>query len=625
MSDTRQIRFNARQVLPAARLNAALDEAMAFNVAPNVGAVTRTVQDKLREAVSVFDFGATGNNITDDTAAIQAAIDYVYNRGGGAVLVPNGSYKIKRQGTHVFGTRGYCLKLRSGVSLEGYAPGGAKLVYNRTSEAVDLLVTDFTGDIDAGLTTNNVSIRNIVVDGDSDTPGAGDGMSLWLFGINGLAIENFTSLDSTNWGVRLQECDGVFLSNLVTQHGPDVNADGIHFVDCRNVSGDASVFTQGDDGVIIETLAHDVWGYNLSVIVEAPVTVAAAGRGILLLHEDIESPAARVMRDISIRGVVSNCKGTAFVTSGALLLSNVDADITARNCESGIALVSGSASVAGRIEGCYFDLVITDSTQNAITVVPQSGSVIRNNRMDALISSPGNGYVAATLRGSFWSGAIQIDYNPRGDKTTFGYGLDMFATDSTIDFTCRGARTNLYVRTGADRNVFRLGRLFDATVADIEIVSGHSSPPVFVGGRLSGAVDNASLGIFVGVVGAPSFNVSQAMTVAGQITGVAVTQSDTDTTAGRLLKVGDYGIGANATAPLLTNMDAATVPGGATYRYDASTTGAKPAGAAAAGWVETLRLDGGTMAQRLTEAATAMRVWRRNYTAGSWGAWQGPI
>jgi hypothetical protein len=63
-------------------------------LAAGSGASQRTVLSKLRDVVSVKDFGAVGDGVADDTAAIQAAITYVNSLGGGTVYLPQGDYII---------------------------------------------------------------------------------------------------------------------------------------------------------------------------------------------------------------------------------------------------------------------------------------------------------------------------------------------------------------------------------------------------------------------------------------------------------------------------------------------------------------------------------------------------
>ena len=53
-------------------------------------AVATTVQTKLREVVSVKDFGAKGDGTTNDTTAFQNALTYL--SGGGELYIPSGTY-----------------------------------------------------------------------------------------------------------------------------------------------------------------------------------------------------------------------------------------------------------------------------------------------------------------------------------------------------------------------------------------------------------------------------------------------------------------------------------------------------------------------------------------------------
>jgi len=58
------------------------------------GAVARTALAKMKESVSVADFGAVGDGVTDDTAAIVAALASLTS--GGALYFPPGTYVVQR-------------------------------------------------------------------------------------------------------------------------------------------------------------------------------------------------------------------------------------------------------------------------------------------------------------------------------------------------------------------------------------------------------------------------------------------------------------------------------------------------------------------------------------------------
>lgn len=67
--------------------------------APNTGATVLTLRDKLDQTVSVLEFGARGDGVTDDTANIQLALDQLYtiqsnNECRRILFFPAGVYKI---------------------------------------------------------------------------------------------------------------------------------------------------------------------------------------------------------------------------------------------------------------------------------------------------------------------------------------------------------------------------------------------------------------------------------------------------------------------------------------------------------------------------------------------------
>ena len=58
-----------------------------------IGAVNQSIDIKLLERMSTIDFGVVGDGATDDTAAMQIAIDASV-AAGKILFIPAGTYKI---------------------------------------------------------------------------------------------------------------------------------------------------------------------------------------------------------------------------------------------------------------------------------------------------------------------------------------------------------------------------------------------------------------------------------------------------------------------------------------------------------------------------------------------------
>lgn len=85
--------------------------------------------------VSVSDFGAVGDGITDDTEAFKAAVDYVAAYGGGVVTVPVGVFVVRS--VVLYGNVSMSGESRDGSVLR-QPSGGQSAVVSITSDGSSL-------------------------------------------------------------------------------------------------------------------------------------------------------------------------------------------------------------------------------------------------------------------------------------------------------------------------------------------------------------------------------------------------------------------------------------------------------------------------------------------------------
>lgn len=199
--------------------------------------------------ISVKDFGAVGDGVTDDTSAIQLAFDSVSNSGGGIVLFPAGTYAVNA----VTGIDVPASVVASGAGI------GQTIIKNTADN------WRYIFGIRGG---NDITIKNMTIDGDWPTRPAitltgdtkrGEAIIFWngASSSSNFLAENLFIKNTGHYGIGLQNVDinGAILTNLFFE-----NIGG----DCIDIKDTYSPTASKKSIIIDGIVSYDGCGHNAS-------------------------------------------------------------------------------------------------------------------------------------------------------------------------------------------------------------------------------------------------------------------------------------------------------------------------------------------------------------------------
>ncbi len=357
----------------------------------------------------VKNYGAIGNGTTNNTIAIQKAIDSCAGTGGSVYL---------HNGTFLSGM----IKLKSDMTL--YIDSTATL----------LGTTDITYYPTQILPTNNwnkqengrglifsLGARNIKITGGGTINGNGKfpawyGRSvgelerpipIWCVQSKNVEISNLKIVDGAMWTIVPFETDSVIIRNVNINSNISANRDGIDIVDCHNVLIEGCTFNTEDD-VICSKSGHIRGVVNVTVR-NCTINGSTNANGIKFGTTSYGSFKNVLFEDITINNV-SDAGIAIEAVDGSNIENVVFQRIKMKNVGSPFFIIladrgrtpAGDVRKAGTIKDIIFrDIVVTScgttigcaisgTTKNGITYKPQNilFENININFMGGLTTAP---------------------------------------------------------------------------------------------------------------------------------------------------------------------------------------------------------------------------------------------
>ena len=290
-----------------------------------------------RRAIASFDvlrYGARGDGITNDAAAIQRAVDACAAAGGGEVSLPPG--RVYLSGTISLKSH-VTLRIEPGATLratgdrEGFRALGA-LIFAK--DAVDVGVTGggvIDGNFHAYLTVlgpGGYAVTQPFL-GPYDplyplpAPFHPDGRPrmILLVGCRGVRLHAFTIRDAPTWTVHPIGCDDVLIDGVTIANDLRVpNCDGIDIDHCRNVRVANCDIQAGDDCVVVKTSRNfRQYGVCENITVTG-CTLVSSSAGVKIEPEGPDTVRNIIVSDCTITG--SN-RGVCILNRDGALIERV--------------------------------------------------------------------------------------------------------------------------------------------------------------------------------------------------------------------------------------------------------------------------------------------------------------